>query len=52
MIVFGDILVIGILAAVVGLIIGKMIRERKKGGGCCGCSGCATGSCQGCSGRK
>lgn len=31
------------LAVIVGLIVFKMIRDRKKGGsGCgCGCSGCA-----------
>ena len=50
----GDIIVLGVLALVVGLIVAGMIRDKKKGktcGGCSGCSGCAAkGSCASCSG--
>ena len=48
---FGDILVLAVLGLVVGLIIGGMVRDKKRGkacGGCSGCSGCAcSGSCPG-----
>ena len=40
---FGDIIVLGVLALVVGLVIVGMIRDKKKGKSC----GC--GSCKGCS---
>ena len=31
-----------VLLAVIGLVIYKMIKDRKRGSGCgCGCSGCA-----------
>lgn len=39
----GDIIVIFVLAVIVGAIIGKMIRDKKKGKTACGCN------CQGCS---
>ncbi|MBQ9948762.1 MAG: FeoB-associated Cys-rich membrane protein, partial [Oscillospiraceae bacterium] len=35
----GDILVLGVLAAVVGVIIFKMVRDKKAGKSHCGC-GC------------
>lgn len=40
----GDIIVLGVLALVVGLIVAGMIRDKKKGKSCSGCS-----SCKGCS---
>jgi hypothetical protein len=50
---FGDIVVLGVLGIVVGLIIAGMIRDKKKGktcGGCSGCSGCSgLSGCSGCS---
>lgn len=51
---FGDIIVIGVLILVVGLIIRGMLRDRRKG--CSGCSGCresslCSGGCSGCSGK-
>jgi len=43
----GNILVLLVLAAVIGLIIRSMCRDRKKGKSCgCGsCKGCAMGCC-------
>jgi len=41
----GDILVLGVLAAVVGLIIFKMVRDKKAGKSHCGCG------CEGCANR-
>lgn len=51
----GDIIVLFVLCLVVGAVIAAMIRDKKKGTGCCGgctgCSGCAAkGSCASCSG--
>ena len=46
----GDIIVLGVLALVVGLVIARMIRDNKKGKSCgCGsCKGCSmAGSCGG-----
>lgn len=40
----GDIIVLAVLGVVVGLILGQMRRDRKKGH-CCGC-------CEGCAGCK
>ncbi len=43
---FGDILVLLILAAIVWFVMRYLWRESKKGGcaGCSGCSGCQPGS--------
>ena len=44
----GDIIVLGLLALIVGLIVAGMIRDRKKGKscGCSSCKGCSmAGSC-------
>ena len=55
---FGDILVLSVLALVVAAVIAGMLRDKKKGKGCCsGCSGCkgcpGLGSCGGnCGGCK
>ena len=51
----GDIIVLLVLGLVVGVVIAAMIRDKKKGNGCCGgcsgCSGCAAkGSCASCNG--
>ena len=50
----GDIIVLGVLALVVGLIVAGMIRDKKKGKGC-GCSSCKgcsmAGSCGGSCGK-
>ena len=51
---WGDILVLCVLALVVAAVIAGMIRDKKKGKGCCGgcsgCSGCsAAGGCSSCS---
>ena len=51
----GDIIVLLVLGLVVGAVIAAMIRDKKKGNGCCGgCSGCsscaAKGSCASCNG--
>ena len=37
----------GVLALVVALIVGKLVRDRKRGGSCgCGCEGCpSSGIC-------
>lgn len=35
------IVICAILAAVAVLIIAHMIKNKRKGGSCCGCSGCA-----------
>lgn len=43
MINWGDVLVLAVLALIVGAVITKLIRDKKKGT-CCGCS-----SCKGCS---
>lgn len=37
---WGDLLVVGILLAVVALIVVRMVRDRGAGGCGCGCSGC------------
>ncbi len=39
---FGDFIVLGILAVIVGFIVLNMVRNQKKG------SHCGCGSCQGC----
>ena len=47
----GDIIVLGVLALVVGLIVSGMIRDKKKGkcSGCSSCKGCSmAGSCLSC----
>ena len=45
----GDVIVIGVLALVVVLIVSGMVRDKKKGkccGGCSSCKGCSmAGSC-------
>ena len=42
----GDIIVLGVLAMVVGLVIAGMIRDKKKGKSCGSCKGCSmAGSC-------
>ena len=45
----GDIIVGGLVAVVIGLILWKMIRDKKTGksscSGCKGCSGCGGGGC-------
>ena len=43
----GTILVLAILAAVVGLIVRGIVRDRKSGGACGGCGG-GCGGCSGC----
>ncbi len=50
MINYGDILVLFIIACAVGLIIGKMVKDKKTGRHCGGCMGC--GSEAGCTGCK
>ncbi|MBP3697304.1 MAG: FeoB-associated Cys-rich membrane protein [Clostridia bacterium] len=40
----GDIIVISVLVIVIGLILFSAWRNRKKGGHCCGCSGCSKAS--------
>ena len=52
----GDIIVLFVLGLVVGIVIAAMIRDKKKGTGCCsGCSGCAgcaaKSSCASCNGN-
>ena len=50
----GDIIVLGVLALIVGLIIAGMIRDKKKEKSCgCGsCKGCSmAGSCGGSCGK-
>ena len=50
----GDIIVLGVLALVVGLIVADMIRDKKKGkcSGCSSCKGCSmAGSCGGSCGK-
>ena len=51
----GDIIVLGVLALVVVLIIAGMIRDKKKGKSCSGCSSCKgcsmAGSCGGSCGK-
>ena len=42
----GDILVLSVLALVVGVIIAKMIRDKKSGKSHCGCG------CEGCANRE
>ncbi len=37
----GDIIVIEVLVIIVGLIVFSAVRNRKKGGGCAGCSKCS-----------
>lgn len=44
----GDIIVIAVLVVIVGAVIRSMIKERKNGGGCSGCSG----NCSTCSRKK
>ena len=51
----GDIIVLSVLVLVIAVVIAGMIRDKKKGNGCCGgcsgCSGCAAkGSCASCNG--
>ena len=48
----GDIIVLSVLALVVTAVILGMLRDKKKGKGCCGgCSGCsAAGGCSTCPG--
>ena len=43
---FGDLIVITVLILVIGIILRGMIRDKKRGKTCSGCSGCAySGSC-------
>ena len=48
----GDIIVLAALAAIVGLIVRGMIRDKKAGkcSGCSGCSGCTGCPSRGCCG--
>ncbi len=53
---FGDILVLSVLGLIVGSIVGRMVRNRKKGkssccGSCTGCSLAGTG-CQNCMSKQ
>ncbi len=41
---FADALLILVIAACVVLVVRRMIRNKKEGKSCCGCSGCS-GSC-------
>mgnify|MGYP003078396514 CR=1 FL=1 len=34
-------IILVLLGITVGLIVRKMIRDKKAGKGCCGCSGCS-----------
>lgn len=36
----GDFIVLAAIAVVCGFVIRSMIKKRKKGSSCCGCSGC------------
>lgn len=36
-----------ILAVAVGVVVRKMIKDKKAGKGCSGCSGCSGGCCGG-----
>ncbi len=50
MINYGDILVLAVLGLTVGLVIARMLRDRKKGNHCGSCKGCAGlegGCCRG-----
>ena len=38
----GDAVILGALGVCVGLAVAFMVRRRRGGGGCCGCSGCAS----------
>ena len=43
----GDIIVLAGLGLIVGLVIASMIKDKKNGKSCGGCSGCANyGSCR------
>lgn len=45
---FGDILVLAVLGGIVGVILGRMYQNKKKGNtGCCSCphAGSCPGSC-------
>lgn len=44
----GDIIVLAVLGVIVAAVIRSMIKERKNGGGCSGCSG----NCSTCSHKK
>ena len=49
----GDILVLGVLVLVIGLVVRSMIRDKKRGKCCGSCSGCsACHSCAGCGTAK
>jgi len=46
----GDVVILGALGVCVGLAVAFMVR-RRRGGGCCGgCSGCT--GCNGCASRN
>ncbi|MGM9661354.1 MAG: FeoB-associated Cys-rich membrane protein [Faecousia sp.] len=42
----GDLIVLAVLGLVVGMAIGKLHKDKKKGGCCGNCSGCAGCSSQ------
>ncbi len=49
MINYGDILVLFVIACLVGLVIGKLWRDKKRGSHCGGCKGCSLeGGCSAC----
>ncbi|MDC7220031.1 MAG: FeoB-associated Cys-rich membrane protein [Spirochaetales bacterium] len=44
---FTDIIVILVIAGLVGLALGKIIRDKKRGTPCTGCTSCpVAGSCE------
>ncbi len=46
--VFGNAVVILMVALLVAVCIRSLWNDHKNGGGCAGCSGCSGGSCAGC----
>lgn len=43
---YGDLVVLAVLGLIVGAVIVSTVRGKKKGKGCCSCSGCAmAGTC-------
>lgn len=43
----GTVIAAAVLAAVIGVAVRKIIKDRKRGSGCPGC-GCSGGDCPGC----
>ena len=39
----GDLIVLAVLALIVSMAVGKLRRDKKRGGCCGNCSGCAGG---------